>query len=320
MTDEQKPVSKWVRRNEHGETSLTRRSIVALIAGVPAVVVGIILFFVFLGGLEKTPRDQIGISYGGGPIEGARFQKIVPPGSGLFFNGLADRLYLYPVTQRNYIIAAAEGDVKGSVAATSKDQIVVGFEVAAYFRLNTGKLQKFHENIGLKYRAWTDEGWDSMLAQEFRPQIEFAIQKESRLYDAKAIFSDQATLLRIQNEIGARLKENVAQVLGDEYFCGVGGGARNCTEFTFVLKNPSVPESLRTAYESNRTSEVAIQTKLNEVRQRQAEASAIRELQAALRQASSSWAYVMLKAIESGKITFWVLPQDSNVTIGGPTQ
>lgn len=289
---------------------------IGAVAGIFFLIVGIIA----VGGFEKTPRDHIGISYGGGPFEGASFQKIVQPGSGIFFNGLADKLYLYPATQRNYIIAANEGDVKGSIAATSKDQIVVGFEVAAYFRLNTDKLQKFHENIGLKYEAWTEEGWDQMLAQEFRPQIEFAIQKEARLYDAKAIFSDQATLLQIQDEIGTRLKENITGVLGDEYFCGVTFTSGNCTEFSFVLKNPSVPEALRTAYEANRSSEIAIQTKLNEVKQRQAEASAIRELQAALKASGSSWAYVMLKAIESGHIQFWVLPQDSNVTIGGPTQ
>lgn len=290
--------------------------LVAVIVAIVLVVVAIVAIF----GLRKTPRDQIGISYGGGIIEGAHFQRVIQPGSGLFFNGLADRLYKYPATQRNYIIAATGGDVRGSVQATSKDQIVVGFEVAAYFRLNFDKLQKFHENIGLKYHAWDDEGWDVMLTQEFRPQIEFAIQKEARLYDAKQIFSNQATLLKIQNEIGARLKENVSSVLGDEYFCGVTSGAGHCSDFTFVLKNPTVPESLRTAYEANRSSEIAIQTKLNEVRQRQAEAQAIRELQKALAQSGNSWLYVLLKAIESGKIDFWVLPDNGNFTLQTPAR
>lgn len=306
--------------NDYGGRKLTPQGIwlvvMASVVGVFLLIVGI----VGVAGFKKTPRDQIGISYGGGPFEGQHFQKIIEPGSGLFFNGLLDRLYLYPVTQRNYIISQEEGDVQGVISATSKDQIVVGFEIATYFRLNTDKLQKFHETIGLKHQAWTEDGWHAMLAQEFKPQIEFAVQKEARLYDAKAIFSDQATLVKIQNEIGARLKENIAEVLGDEYFCGVSFTTGHCTQFTFVLKNPSVPESLRTAFEANRSSEIAIQTKLNEVRQKEAEARAIDALNRALRSQQSSWAYVMLKAIESGKISFWVLPQDSNVTIGGPQQ
>ena len=311
----------FFRVTDYGGRKLTGQGVWFIALASLAAVFLLIIGIISISGFKKTPRDQIGISYGGGPVEGQHFQKIIEPGSGLFFNGLLDRLYLYPVTQRNYIIAqSAEGDVQGVISATSKDQIVVGFEVATYFRLNTDKLQKFHETIGLKHHAWTEEGWDAMLAQEFKPQIEFAVQKEARLYDAKAIFSDQATLVKIQGEIGARLKENIAEVLGDEYFCGVSFTSGNCTQFTFVLKNPTVPESLRTAYEANRSSEIAIQTKLNEVRQKEAEARAIDALNRALRSQQSSWAYVMLKAIESGKITFWVLPQDANVTVGGPQQ
>ena len=39
---------------------------------------------------QRTPKDRVGISYGGGPVEGVHFQKIVAPGSGLFFNGFFD--------------------------------------------------------------------------------------------------------------------------------------------------------------------------------------------------------------------------------------
>ena len=59
----------------------------------------------FIGGLKKTPRNMIGISYGGGPFEAAHYQRIVQPGSGLFFNGFYDPLYLYPSDQVNYIIS-----------------------------------------------------------------------------------------------------------------------------------------------------------------------------------------------------------------------
>ena len=82
-------------------------------------VVGFFILIALIGGtVKKTPRDKIGISYGGGPIEGQHFQQVVEPGHGLFINGFADKLYLYPVTQRNYIISQRtdEGDIEGEDA------------------------------------------------------------------------------------------------------------------------------------------------------------------------------------------------------------
>lgn len=297
-----------------GENLNFRRITLLVLGGV----VVLIFAIVFITGLKKTPRDQIGISYGGGPIEGQHFQRVVKPGSNLFFNGLADRLYLYPVTQRNYIISKKpdEGDVPGEdvIVAPSKDRVEVDFETAVYFKLNVDKLQQFHEQIGLKFKAWTDEGWKDMLHQSFRQQIEFALQRESRRHGIADIFANREVLETIQGGIAQDLKENVTRILGDEYFCGPTfkpGGV--CTDFTFTVKRVSIPARVLAAFERNRTSEIEVLTKQNEIRQREAEAEAIRRLRDALAQAGDN--YVLLKAIESGKITFWVLPNGVNVTI-----
>ena len=57
-------------------------------------VVGFVVLSPLAGSLRHTPRDKIGISYGGGRFEGAHFQRVVAPGSDLFVNGISDRLYL----------------------------------------------------------------------------------------------------------------------------------------------------------------------------------------------------------------------------------
>jgi SPFH domain/Band 7 family protein len=274
-----------------------------------------------LTGLKKTPRDKIGISYGGGPFEGQHFQGIVDPGHALFENGMWDHLYLYPVTQRNYIISKnpAEGE-RGQpdfVPAPSSDRIEVDFEVAAYFKLNTNKLQRFHEQIGLKYQAWTDEGWIRMLNDSFRQQIENTMQLESRKYPVAQIYSDPNTIQAIQQEVAAVLKERVTTVLGDEYFCGPGfNGGGECPDYTFVIKRVTIPDNVVQSYQDIKVSENKIQVRQNEVQQAQLQADAIRELNEALKGAGDQ--YVMLQAIQSGKVTFWIIPQGNNLTLQGP--
>ena len=117
---------------------------------------------VVISGLEKTPRDKVGISYGGGPSRESHFQRIVQPGSSLFWNGVFDSLYLYPADQQNYIISktTAEGSRgrrlgEGPVHGT-------GSRSSTRWRSTSSSTptccSEFHEQLGLKYNAYTPTG------------------------------------------------------------------------------------------------------------------------------------------------------------------
>lgn len=290
-----------------------RRPIIVTVV-IAVLVVGVLGFFL---ATAKTDRDVVGVVYGGGPFEGRHYQQTMEPGTGLTFVGWFDPVYRYPVTQRSYIISLTEGDVQAEVQAPTANRITAGFQVATYFRLNTDVLREFHEVVGLKYAAWTSEGWNRMLAESFKQQIEFAIAREAREWDDAELYADPAALTTIATNVGRNLKENVAQVLGGEYFCGVEfvpGEA--CPDFTFVIKAITLPPDIIASYEANRESAIAVQTKTNEVLQRQQEAESIRTLNEALEEAGED--YVLLRAIEEGQIDFWVIPSDTDLTLTTP--
>lgn len=300
------------------------------------IIVGIVAVFFLLATLvmwpfEKVPNGYVGLSYGGGLVEGQHFQGEKYGPTSLFFNGFGDHLFLYPATQRNYIISlnAAEGDRNeaDSITALNADGVEVQYEVAVYFKLNLDKLQEFHQNIGLKYHAWCDggavncsDGWENMLNDSFRQQLENALQKVTRGYKTDA-FLQTDTLNTIQASVAGSLKENVNAVLGDDYFCGPAyvQGTGACPDFELVLKKPTLPQAVTDRYSEVQQSLITIQTKENEVKQAELQAEAIDKLNKALSSAQSADAYVLLKAIESGKINFWVIPQGGNLTLQTPT-
>lgn len=283
-----------------------------------AVIAGVFVLFSILTApiyTDFTPTDRIGLSYGGGPLEARRFQRIVQPASGRFVNGWGDRLFLYPTTQRNYIVSKSEGEGDRAgvdfIQATSRDSIPIDFEIAVYFKLNTDEIQQFHEQLGLKYGAWEEDGWSKLLNDYIRQQAEESLQSEARRYTAEALYADQKTLETLSKELGPVINRRIISKAGGNYFCNPDWtSGTECGDFTFTVKKADIAnDAVKAAFAARRESEIAIQTEQNKVRQAQQQARAIRTLQAALK--DQGYLYVLLEAIKKGVIDFWVLPDDA---------
>lgn len=307
----------------------------------------------------STDADEVAIAYSGGPIQGTHYKDTFGPGSGLKWLGMNDTSYSYPTTTRNYIISknANEGDRAGEdfVRATTYDRIEVDWEVAVFFKLNTAKMRSFHENVGLKFHAWNGgdcpdadmDGWDCMLDQTFRPQLENAIQRESRLVssdeiaagvisattgnpDVKPLTENESVIDRIQSGIAENLKTNINRVVGEEYFCGpehqyAGPDhgripKNNCPDLKVVLKRPTLPNGVMKAYEAQRTSVLGIQTARNDAEQARERAKGQQESSNAAQALTPE--YLRLLEIQAyqecakhGNCTLVVTPGGTNVNV-----
>lgn len=307
--------------NEASRPPIRWGSVIGVIAAILVIIgVGTLLFSV-----KRTEADKFAVSYGGGPTESRHFQGVFPPGD-IRINGFLDKWYKYPAGIRNYIVSedASENDQNeaDAIQATSSDQQTIDWQLSVNFKLNTNLLRKFHEQVGLKFKAFEGDGWDRMLQQTLRQQLISSLQSITRRYDVESLWSDGKVLSEVRSELGSTLKDAVNSTLGDQYFCGpdfeyTGDGVGNyeCPDFAVVVKKPGIQEKIRKAFEDNRTSDILVQTRQNEVKQRAEEARAIQEIRKEL-----SPEYVMLRAIEEGKIKFWVLPQSSGLTLQTPSR
>jgi hypothetical protein len=266
-------------------------------------------------GFRKTPRNMIGVSYGGGPIESAHYLRTVPPGSKLYWNGFFNKLYLYPADEQNYIISLNPrvGAVRGkdSIVAPTADRVALTYQVAVYFKLNTDLIRQFHEQLGLQYAAYTTKGWNALLQDTFRQNLENAIQEQTRTYTVAQLYGNTQNLIQFQNAVQADFGQRLVSALGASYFCSPSFKPKEpCGSPTFIVKQIDIPSTVANAFVNQRAAEI-------QVAQRQAEAEGIEELQKAGVNIDGA-TYPILKGVENGSITFWVVPSTSGLTLTTP--
>lgn len=266
---------KLTRETTYGGKKLTGTGFTLVIA---LITVGVLLLTSTIVGqpLKKTPADQIALSYGGGMFEGAQYQKIVQPGSGIVANGFFDKWYQYPTTQRDVTISADESEedkdygMPDAINSKTSDGVSCSVQLAVTFKNNTNNIRSFHETIGLKSKAWTEDGWGKMLQKNFLPPLEGAVQEQCRKYTSNDIAKNAEVYSLMATGVGAGLKNTINNLLGgDNFFCGpeFKVGEDECPDFQVVIKSITLPDSVNTSLEEQVSSENKLITAKNEAAQ-----------------------------------------------------
>lgn len=272
---------------------------VAFVAGCIIAVIALIVF-IFTATYESVPPDKVALHYTGGPIDGTRFVSVVEPGSGAKFYGLSENLYMIPATTRNYIISknVDEGDEKKAdfITAPSKapENVSFTFEGAVYFTVNTDPavIKQFFEQVCLHSKCYTGDGWDKMLRQFFRKPLELAIAQEAKKYDKDSLYSDPATLAKMNKAISAALADDINRTLGFKAFCGPRVAGVKCSDMKVIIKNPTPPQSVIDAYNATAAAKQSIKTAEQQAIEAKTEAKgkadAVREAAAGARDAQNT--------------------------------
>lgn len=234
----------WRPGDSSSSSSTSRFGLLGcLTTAVVVVLVASGLFFLF--GYRSVDAGEVALRFGGGAFDAKNGQYKGVYGPGRHNMGLADRIFPYPDTVRNYQFAPVDngrltGDAPSIPCVTKGEEGQVGPRIDMngqfVFFLNTqvpqGKgadvapLGVFHKLYGVRYKAYehfddqeTGSGWPVMLNETFRPIAESTVVAACRNFTVDDL-SKQASIDQLEKAVGEQVTTRLHQRMGGEFFCG----------------------------------------------------------------------------------------------------
>ncbi|SEG78166.1 SPFH domain / Band 7 family protein [Nonomuraea solani] len=248
-----------------------------------------------------TPQpDQKGIVYDAGMFSDTTFQNCIDPGS-RDVSGPGDQGFVYPNGQRTFEFANKDSAESKPLTVVTKDNLEMTVSGVATFSLTTdcGTLRKFHEQIGLKFKAYEDEGWNRLLGVYIGQPLDRAMDAAAKAYGWKDLFSNPTIKQEWEKSVATYAAQFIKEQGGEGFFGG----------FSVTLQQPQPPQGVRDALASAQQAveENTAQKAKNE--KARTEMEAIKALVEVLGPEGA----VMWQAVKDGRVSFVV--SDGGVSV-----
>lgn len=220
------------------------------------------------------------------------------------FKAITDDNYSYPAGQRVYAFQPEGGD--GAIFnVTTKDGVTLGVEGAVRFALTSDcdTLREFHEKVGLRMKAYDDEGWVEFLRVYLRAPINRALTDATQGKSWADIYGNPGAKAEWEKEVARILPSYVAQTIGGDYI----------TDFKVTLQKPVLPADLEKALLDTQTAVQQNKAQAERNAQITTELDSIRELTAVL----GTDGYLVYQAIKDGRIQVMPVPDGSGIVVNG---
>ncbi len=214
--------------------------------------------------------DEIGLHYSGGSFTSQNFEECFGP-SKRVVDGPGDSHPMYPFGQRTFTFDSSSKDKDtDDLAVLSKDNVVMTVRGVATFDFvrDCEKVRKFHEQIGRKYAADNEEGWNTMLDTYLRQPLDRAMDAASQGVPYRDLYNSPEAKQAWEASVALLAPQFVKEQAGDEYFANFG----------VTLQRPVPPDSIIDALNNEQKAVAENQAQLQRNAQIQTELKSIEEL------------------------------------------
>lgn len=262
----------------------------------------------------RTAPDQVALHYSGGSFSSQKFQDCVP--SGTYRNdGPGDKHYSYPTGQRTFTFGGPDAE-SDPIKVVSKDSLEMTVTGIINFNLATDcdKLKTFHEQVGIKYSAWTggsdrtdgaatnDDGWLKMLNAYLKQPLDRAMDAAALGFTARELWSSPDAKTAYENKV---------RELFPVFSAEQAGGAQFFENPTITVQKPELPENIAKAIAARQEA-----VEQNEA-QKERNVTALTELEAIKKTKEvlgPEWA-VIYQLGKDGKIQVLPVPEGASVQV-----
>lgn len=174
----------------------------------------------------STEPDQVALQYEGGSFSSKKYGTYVDSSTKEWF-GPGDMVYVYPKGQRAYDATGGEGSERGPITSPSKDSVELATPISVTFELKVDDktLKQFHELIGIKYKAFAEDGatdtsagWTTMLNFYMGQSLDTTVDRVLAGYDWQDAYNNPEVRTKIEAEVKAQLPALVASKMQADYF------------------------------------------------------------------------------------------------------
>ncbi len=240
------------------------------------------LLALLVAGCADTAANEVGVHYGGGPVEDKTYQGLVEPGVTAEPVGYGDAIYRYRIDQRSWIGRNCEQQGcadRPEVEFVSKDGIRMRAPIDVYFTLKRDEetLRRFHEEIGLKTQAFEEAGWVQMLRTYFDPALDRAVDSAGLAFDWRPLRENEAVRNKFAEQAAGQFSVELERATGGSYFCSptYQDPDDECGRISFAIGQPTpVDPRVVTAVETEQTARAETQSLAAEQARAEAEARA----------------------------------------------
>lgn len=286
-----------------------------LLAVAAVVVLGLVL-----SGCSRvsTQPDEMVLHYAGGTFEAIKFERCINPSSGATILGPGDTSYSYPFGQRTFDFSGVEDAESKPLSVVSKDNVEMTVSGVATFTLNTDckTLQYFHEKIGLKFRAYYEDGesagWRRMLNTYMRLPLDRAMDAASQEFEWRGLFNDPKVKQEWETRVGVLARQFIKETAGADYFCNQNyTGSGECGDISLTIQKPEPPDELVSALASEQAAKAENVAQAQRNAKVRTEIESIKDLVKVLGPQGA----VLWQAIQKGQVSVVPVPQGSNLNI-----